>query len=146
MTFGKLHYLMKFKEPFFVLLSNSSLSTGSQSWTLTKKLEAKLKGTYTHMLRAVLNIPLKKYPTKQRLYGKLPPISKIITESCTRFAGHSWKCKQELVSDTLPWSPQHGSTFIGRPPCTYIDQLCDETGCLPEDLPNSMRDRDAWRD
>ena len=31
----------------------------------------------------------------------------------------------------------------GRPTCTYIGQLCDDTGCLPEDL---ISDRDAWRD
>ena len=52
----------------------------------------------------------------------------------------------DIHCDTLLWSPQHGSTFIGRPPRTYIDQLCDDIGCLPEDLPNAMSDRDAWRD
>ena len=35
-------------------------------------------------------------------------------------------------------SPQHGSGFIGRPPRTYINQLPNDAGCFPEDLPNAM--------
>jgi len=31
-----------------------------------------LDGTYTRMLRVVLNISWREHPTKQRLYGKLP--------------------------------------------------------------------------
>ena len=57
----------------------------------------------------------------------------------------SWRSKQELVSDTLLWTPQHGYTSIGHPTRTYIDQLCDYSWCLPEDLPNAMNDRTGWR-
>ena len=100
------------KRDFFHAAVQPILIYSSQSWTLTKKLEANLDGTYSRILRAVLNISWKKHPTKQRLYSKLPPISKIIRETGTRFAGHSWRSKQELVSDTLLWSPQHGSTSL----------------------------------
>ena len=44
------------KRDFFQAAVQSILIYGSESWTLTKKLEAKLDGTYTRMLRAVLNI------------------------------------------------------------------------------------------
>ena len=133
------------KRDFFQAAVQTVLIYGSTSWTLTKKLEAKLDGTYTRMLRAILNISWKQHPTKKRLYEKIPPISKIIRERRTRFAGHSWRSKQELVSDALLWRPQHGYTSVGRPTRTYIDQLCDDTGCLPEDLPNAMNDRTGWR-
>ena len=130
------------KRDFFHAAVQPVLIYGSQSWTLTKKLEAKLDGTCTSMLRAVLNISWKKHPTKQRLYGKLPPISKIIRESHIRFAGHSWRSKQELVSN-----PYSGPLNMDIPSLvTYIDQLYDDTGCLPEDLPNAMSNRDSWRD
>ena len=27
---------------------------------------------------------------------------------------------------------------------TYIQQLCEDTGCSPEDLPEAMNDREEW--
>ena len=30
--------------------------------------------------------------------------------------------------------------------CTYIQQLCEDTGCCPEDLPRTMNDREEWRE
>ena len=32
----------------------------------------------------------------------------------------------------------------GRPARTYIQQLCEDTGCNPEDLPEAMNDREKW--
>ena len=29
---------------------------------------------------------------------------------------------------------------------TYIQQLCEDTGCNPEDLPEVMNDREKWRE
>ena len=29
---------------------------------------------------------------------------------------------------------------------TYIQRLCDDTGCNPEDLPKAMNDRETWRE
>ena len=29
---------------------------------------------------------------------------------------------------------------------TYIQQLCEDTGCCPEDLPRAMNDREEWRE
>jgi len=42
--------------------------------SLTKILESKLDGTYTQMLRAVLNLSWRQYPIKQMLYGSIPLI------------------------------------------------------------------------
>ncbi len=33
-----------------------------------------------------------------------------------------------------------------RPARTYIQQLCEDTGCSPEDLPEAMNDREKWRE
>ena len=55
------------KREFFRAIVESVLMYGSNTWTLTKRLESKLDGTYTRMMRAVLNISWKKYPTKQFL-------------------------------------------------------------------------------
>ena len=29
---------------------------------------------------------------------------------------------------------------------TYIQQLCEDTGCCPEDLPEAMNNREKWRE
>ena len=34
----------------------------------------------------------------------------------------------------------------GRPTRTYIQQICEDTGCIPEDLPEAMNDREKWRE
>ena len=64
----------------------------------------------------------------------------------TRHAGHCWRSKDELISDVLLWTPTHGCARVGRPARTYIQQLCEDTGCNPEDLPEAMNDREKWRE
>ena len=51
----------------------------------------------------------------------------------------------ELIRDVLLWTPTHGSAKAGRPARTYIQQLCDDTRCCPEDLLWVMNDREKWR-
>ena len=42
--------------------------------------------------------------------------------------------------------PAYGQAKAGRPARTYIQQLCEDTGCGPEDLPKVMNDREKWRE
>ena len=51
-----------------------------------------------------------------------------------------------LISDVLLWTPSYGRAKAGRPARTYIQQLCEDTGCGPEDLPEAMNDREKWRE
>ena len=114
--------------------------------TLSKWLEKKLNGNYTRMLRAILNKSWRQHPTRHQLYGHLPPITKTIQVRRTRHAGHCWRSRDELMSDALLWTPTHGRAKAGRPARTYIQQLCEDTGCCPEDLPEAMNDREEWRE
>ena len=84
--------------------------------------------------------------TRRQLYGHLPPITKTIQARRTRHAGHCWRSKDEIVSDVLLWTPTYGQSKVGRPARTFIQQLCDDTGCNPEDLPEVMNDRETWRE
>ena len=124
----------------------SILLYGCTTWTLTKRLEKKLDGNYTRMLRAILNRSWQQHPTRHHLYSHLPPITKTIQVTRTRHAGHCWRSKDELVSDVLLWTPAYGQSKAGRPARTYIQQLCDDTGCNPEDLPEAMNDWETWRE
>ena len=112
---------------------------------LTKRLQKKLDGNYTRMLRAIWNWSRRQHPTRHQLYGHLPPITKTIQVRRTTHAGHCWRSRYELISDVLLWTPTYGCAKAERPARTYIQQLCEDTGCSPEDLPEAMNDREKWR-
>ena len=95
-----------------------------QSWTSP--------GSNTHKTPTVR--PPAPYPTKT------------IQVRRTRHAGHCWRSRDELIRDVLLWIPTHGRAKAGRPARTYIQQLCEDTGCCPEDLPRAMNDREEWRE
>ena len=134
------------KRSFFQAAVTSILLYGCTTWTLTKRREKKLDGNYTRMLRAILNKPWRQHPTRHQLYGHLPPITKTIQVRRTRHAGHCWRRRDELIRDVLLWTSTHGRVKAGRPARTYIQQLCEDMGCCPEDLPRAMNDRDEWRE
>ena len=136
----------KMKRSFFQAAVTSILLYGCTTWTLTKRLEKKLDGNYTRMLRAILNKSWRQHPTRHQLYGHLPPITKTIQVRRTRHARHCWRSRDELISDVLSWTPTHGRAKAGRPAQTYIQQLCEDPGCCPEDLPEAMNDREKWRE
>ena len=100
-----------------------------------------------HMwLYNILNKSWRQYSARHQLYSQLPPITKIIQVRRARHAGHCWRSKDELISDVLLWTPVYGQAKAGRPARTYIQQLCEDTGCSPEDLPKAMDDREKWRE
>ena len=136
----------KMKRSFFQAAVTSILLYGCTTWILTKWLERKLDGNYTKMLRAILNKSWRQHPTRHQLYGHLPPIMKTIQVRQTRHAGHCWRSRDELISDVLLWTPTHGRAKAGWPARIYIQQLCEDTGCCPEDLPEAMNDREEWRE
>ena len=112
-------------------------------WTLTKRLEKKLDGNYTIMLRAILNKSWRQHPMRHQLYGSCLPSRKLykLDEPDT------WDTAGEArTSDVLLWTPTYGQAKGGRPARTYIQQLCEDSGCYPEDLPEAMNDREKWRE
>ena len=112
----------------------------------TKRPAKKLDGNYTRMMRAIMNRSWRQHPTKQQLYSHLPPITKTNQIRRTRYAGHCSRSRDELISDILLWTPLHGLAKAGGPAKTYIQLLCEDEGCSPEDLPEVMNDRERWRE
>ena len=111
-----------------------------------KRLEKKLDGNYTRMLQAILNKSWRQYPIRHQIYGHLPSITKTIQVRRTRHAGHCWRSREELIIDVLLWTPTYGRAKAGWPARIYIQQLCENTGCSPEELPEAMNDGEKWRE
>ena len=103
----------------------------------------KLDSNYPRMLRAILNKSWRQHPTNQQLYGHLPSITRTIIIRRTRHAGHCWRSRDNLTSDVLQWTPSHGRAIAGRLARTYIQQLCVDTRCSPEDLLEAVADREG---
>ena len=51
-----------------------------------------------------------------------------------------------FISDVLLWTGAYGQAKAGRPARTYIQQLCEDTGCSSENLPEAMNDREKWQE
>ena len=134
------------KRSFFQAAVVSILLYGCTTWMLTKRMEKKLDGKYTRMLQAILNKSWRQHPTKQQLYGHLPPITKTIKVRRTRHAGHCWRSRDELIRDVLLCTPSHCQAKAGQSARTFIQQQCEDTVCNPEDQPEAMNDRKEWRE
>ena len=96
------------------------------------------------MLQEILNKSWKQHPAKQQQYGHLPPIATTIKIRRTRPAEYCWRSWDKLTSYVLLWTHSHGPAKEGWQSRTYIQQLCVDMGCSPEDLPEKMDDREGW--
>ena len=134
------------KRSFFQAMVVSILLYGCTTWTLTKLLEKKLDGNHTRMLQAILNKSWRQQPTRHQLYGHLPPIMKTIQVRRIRHVGHCWRSRDELISDVLLWTLTYGQAKAGQPAQIYIQQLYEDTGCSPEDIPEAIYDREEWQE
>ena len=84
------------------------------------------------------------HPIKEHLYGNLTQITSVIKERRTRFAGHCYRSKDEVVNDLILWTPKHGNAKVGRPSKTYTKQLTEDADYQLGDLPRAMEDREYW--
>ena len=131
----------KMKRSFFQAAVVSILLYGCTTWTLTKRMEKKAWRQLHKNAASNTEQVLEQHPTKQHLYGHLTPITKTIQVRRTRHAGHCWRSKDKLISDVLLWTPSHGLPKSGWPGGSYIQQLCEDTGYSPKDLPEAMSER-----
>ena len=90
----------------------------------------------------IINKFWRQHPTRHQLYGHRPSITKTIQVRRTRHVRHSWRSRDEIISDVLLWTLTYDRAKAGLPARTYIQQLCEDTGYSPEDLPEAMNDRE----
>ena len=113
---------------------------------MTETLERSLNGTYTRMLRAVLNIHWSTHTSNEVLYGKLPLVSDKVASRRLELAGHCYRHPELSTQKVILWEPKHGSRGRGRPRHNFIDTLKRDTGAASaHELATLMADRDVWR-
>ena len=131
------------KVKIFKITIEPILLYGSETWSLTRKLEKQLDGTYTRLLRRVKNLSWRDHPTKDTIYGSLKPISLTLKAKRVQFAGHCLRASSEVISSLVLWKPRLAKQRSRK--FTFPDAICRDTGLNFCDLPNAMHDRDSWR-
>ena len=116
---------------------------GSETWTLTVRMQKRLDGCYTRLLMRVKNLSWKKHPTLQEIYGDFIPASALVRQRRTQFAGHCQRASNEIISSLVLWKP-HADGRRGRK-LTFPDVISRDTGIRLEDLKACMEDRDVWK-
>ena len=82
----------------------SVLLYGSETWTLTKKLEKNVNGCYVRMLGTALNEHWQQHMNNQELYESLPRVTETIRARRLRLGSHSARHNEdneETVSKVL---------------------------------------------
>ena len=134
----------KMKRSFFQEAVVSILLYGCTTWTLTKRMEKRLDSIYTKCCEQYWTSPGGNAPQSSSCTATYHLSQNY--QRRTRHAGHCWRSRDEFISDVLLWTPSYGRTKAGRPARTYIQQLCEDTGCSSEDLLEAMNDREEWRE
>ena len=123
----------------------SVLLYGSETWTLTKTLLKQLDGTYTRILRMILNVHWSQKVTNEVLYGAIERISTKIRRRFLKFTGHCLRIDGDVFSDLVLLEPTHGIRRRGRPPESFIRNLECETGISASEMRVAIMNHDVWR-
>ena len=134
----------KIKCNFFQAVVLSILWYGCITSMQTKQIEKRLDRNSTRILQAISNKSWKQNPTKQQ-YSHIPSVSKTIQIRQMRHVEHCWKSNENLISKILLWAPSLRHANVGRWTRTYLQQLCTDTGCSPQDLLEAIHDWDEWQ-
>jgi hypothetical protein len=141
----KSHLSRETKLRLFRATAETILLYGCTTWSLTKQEERALDGTYTRMLRMVLNLHWSLHTSNHDLYGSLDKISRVIRARRLSLAGHVHRDRTSPSQHLLTWQPKHGKTTRGRQTTTFVDSLLRDTGLDPvPELRSCMADKDIW--
>ena len=101
------------KEHLFVLTLESILTYGSETWTINKVMEKRLKRCYMRMLCMALNVSWRDKLTNEQLYGDLSVSSKVGYRRLN-LASHCVRDLEEAPSKLVLWQPTIRHFNVGR--------------------------------
>ena len=135
----------KVKIQLFRATTESILLYGNSTWTLTEQEERALDGTYTRMLRKVLNVDWRDKISNAALYGSLNRISTTIRSRRLKLAGHVFRDKSSPAHLTVTWTPTHSFANRGRPQTLFVETLLADTSTSTvQELETLMSNRNIW--
>jgi hypothetical protein len=136
----------KLKIRFFRACVESVLLYGSETWTISAKMQSRIDGCYTRLLRRVLNVSWKDHMTNKELYGNLPTLSSTIRQRRMRFAGHCARASNQPAAKLLFWTPTEGKVKRGGVYKTFTTMLQEDTGMKSHnEIQTLMGERDLWK-
>ena len=128
----------------------SVLLYGSESWSLTKRLENKLQVFVNNCLRKILQIYWPEIISNEDLWRttKQTPIVKQILKRKYKWIGHTLrKQDNEIPKQALRWNPR-GNRRRGRPRHTWrrqVNKELEEMGMTLDQAEQLAQDRRGWR-
>ena len=135
------------KREFFRAIVESVLMYGSNTWTLTKRLESKRDGTYTRMLAGCPQYnPGRNTQLRPCLHGHLPPITDCHQRKANTICWTLLEKQRRNNHCCVAMDPPNMDILeLDDRTGLNIKQICEDIGCQPEDLPHAMEDRADWR-
>ena len=108
-------------------------------WAYWEKARRELHKNSTSYIEQILEATSHKTTTAR------PPTSYLLSHP-NKTVRHCWRSKDELISDVLSLTPSHRYASAGLPAKTFLQLVCTDTGCSLEGLPETMVDKDEWRE
>jgi hypothetical protein len=134
------------KHKVFVACVESVLLYGSETWAMTKKLELKINGTYSKLLRRAYRVKWYHFISNANLFGKGKSASEKIKSRRLKLAGHCVRHPEVVANLDVLWLPNHGKRKVGRPKRNLINQLERDTGLEDVvELRSAMSNREIWK-
>ena len=116
------------KLKFFCGVVEAVLLYGSECWTMNISLQKSPDGSYTRMLRVVLNVNWRDHICNNDLYGDLPKVSDKVAWRRLGLAGHCQRHEELPAYHLVLWEPTHGKRRSGRPSTIFVDTLKRDVG------------------
>ena len=116
------------KLKFFCATVEAVLLYGSECWTMNTSPQESLDGSYTRILRVVLNVKWRDHISNSDLYEDLPKISDKVAWRRLGIAGHCQRHEELPAHHLVLWEPTHGKRRPGRPSTTFVDTLKRDVG------------------
>ena len=122
------------------------MTYASETWTLSKKMENKLKVAQHNMERSMLNITLKDKKTNHwiREQTRGQDIIHIIKLKKWSWAGHISRIQdQRWTTEITTWTPRDGGRSQGKPLKRWRDEIDTYTGTV--NWQQMAQNRQQWR-
>ena len=137
--------LRDIKLKFVCATMEAVLLYGSECWTMNNSLQKLLDGSYTRMLRVVLNVHWRDHISNSDLYGDLSKVSDKVAWRSLGLAGRCQGHEELPVHHRVLWEPTNGKSRPGRSSTTFVNTLKRDVGAAnTAELAACTMNRDHW--